>query len=99
VAGDKPALVILNGLHLQATRQAEEAKRMIAELFSFPVCPIHLSRLDIFAETQTTGTPPLEEEPQGKAALELKRLHGFISELVNKSESPHVENAKSAAGA
>lgn len=99
VAGDKPALVVLNGLHPQATKQADEAKRMIAELFSFPVCPIHLSRLDIYAETQTTGSTPLEQEPKGKAALELKRLHSFISEQVNKSESPHVENAELATGA
>ena len=99
VAGDKPALVVLNGLHPQATKQADEAKRMIAELFGFPVCPVHLSRLDIYAETQTTGSTPLEQEPQGRASIELKRLHKFISEQVNKSESPHVENAKLGAGA
>jgi chromosome partitioning protein len=99
VAGDKPALVVLNGLHPQATKQAEEAKRMIAELFGFPVSPAHLSRLDIYAETQTTGSTPLEEEPKGRAALELRKLHGLISEQVNKSESPHVENAKLARGA
>jgi len=84
VAGDKPALVILNGLHPQATKQAEEAKRMIAELFGFPVSPVHLSRLDIYAETQTTGSTPLEQEPEGRAALELKRLHRLISKQVNK---------------
>ena len=72
---------------------------MIAELFSFPVCPVHLSRLDIYAETQTTGSTPLEQEPEGRAAFELKRLHSFISQQVNKSESPHVENAKFATGA
>ena len=99
VAGDKPALVVLNGLHPQATKQAEEAKRMIAEIFGFPVCPLHLSRLDIYAETQTTGSTPLEQEPKGRAALELRKLHRFISEQVSKSESPHVENAKLARGA
>ena len=98
VAGDKPAFVVLNALHPQVTKQAEEAKTMIAELFSFPVCPVHLSRLDIYAETQTTGSTPLEEEPKGRAAGEVKRLYKFIIQQVNKSDSPHVENAKLATG-
>ena len=99
VAGDRPAMVILNALHPQATRQAEEAKRMIGDLFGFPVCPLHLSRLDIYAESQTTGSTPLEQEPGSKAAFELKRLHRFICEQVHLSESPHVENAESSTGA
>jgi chromosome partitioning protein len=99
VAGDKPALVVLNAIHPQAAKQAEEAQRMIATLFGFPVCPVHLSRLDIYAETQTTGSTPLEQEPKGRASLELKRLHKFIAEQVHKSESPHVEDAELAASA
>src|SRR5580693_5464176 len=91
VAGDKPAFVVLNALHPQATKQAGEAKKMIADIFAFPVCPVHLSRLDIYAETQTTGTTPLELEPKGRAAGEIKQLYKFISEQVNKSDSPHVE--------
>jgi hypothetical protein len=58
-----------------------------------------LSRLDVYAETQTTGSTPLEQEPTGRASLELKRLHKFVIEQVNKSESPHVEDAKLAEGA
>jgi chromosome partitioning protein len=98
VAGDKPAFVVLNALHPQATKQAEEAKTMIAELFSFAVCPVHLSRLDIYAETQTTGSTPLEQEPEGRAATEVKRLYKYIIQQVSKSESPHVKNAKLATG-
>jgi chromosome partitioning protein len=98
VAGDKPAFVVLNALHPQATRQAEEAKTMIAELFNFPVCPVHLSRLDIYAETQTAGTTPLEQEPKGRASGEVKRLYKFIIQQVSKSDSPHVENTKLATG-
>lgn len=99
VAGDKPAMVVLNALHPKATRQAEEAKRMIAELFDFPVCSVHLSRLDVYAETQSFGSTPLEREPKGRAAAELNRLYQTISKLVHKSEIPHVENSKLAAGA
>lgn len=99
VAGDKPTLVVLNGLHPQATKQAEEAKRMIAELFSFPVCPIHLSRLEVYAESQTNGSSPIEDEPKGRASAELKNLYNFICEQLRKSDSPHVEDSKLATGA
>jgi chromosome partitioning protein len=99
VAGDKPAYVVLNALHPQATKQADEAKKMIAELFSFPVCPVHLSRLDIYAETQTTGSTPQEQDPKGRAATEVGQLYNFIITQVHKSESPHhVQNAKLATG-
>ena len=98
VAGDKPAFVVLNALHPQATRQADEAKKMIADIFAFPVCPVHLSRLDIYAETQTTGTTPQEQDPKGRAASEIRQLYKFISEQVHKSESPHVKTRKLATG-
>jgi hypothetical protein len=55
---------------------------------------VHLSRLDIYAETQTIGSTPLEHDPKGKAALELKSLYKFISQQSYKLDSPHVENAK-----
>lgn len=90
VAGDKPTFVLLNGLHPQATRQANEAKQMIAETFHFAVCPVHLSRLDIYDATQTNGSTPLEQDPEGKAAMELNRLYEFVSGQSHKSDSPHV---------
>jgi hypothetical protein len=94
IAGDKPAFVVLNALHPQATKQAEEAKKMIVDLFGFAVCPVHLSRLDVYAETQNTGSTPLEHDPGGKAALELTRLYQFVNKQLNKSDSPHVKNGK-----
>ncbi|MGP0076208.1 MAG: AAA family ATPase [Bryobacteraceae bacterium] len=99
VAGDKPAFVILNGLHPQATRQAEQVKGMIADIYPFAVCPVHLSRLDIYATSADVGLTPQEQDPSGKAAGEILRLYKFIDEQIHKSESPHVENAKFAAGA
>jgi chromosome partitioning protein len=99
LAGDRPAFVVLNAVHPQATKQAEEAKALIAGAFSFPVCPVHLCRRDIYADTQTTGVTPLEHQPDGKAATELKALYEFTIQQVHKSESPHVEDANLATGA
>jgi chromosome partitioning protein len=94
VAGDPPASVLLNELHPLATTQAEEAKRMIAEIYPFTVCPVHLSHLDIYATSADSGQTPLELDPKGKAATEVKKLYKFISSQSHKSDSPHVENAK-----
>jgi hypothetical protein len=63
VAGDKPVFVVLNALHPAGCETGEEGKTMIAELFSFPVSgaskpPRHLRR-------NTTGSTPLEQEPNG----------------------------------
>jgi chromosome partitioning protein len=106
VAGDKPAFVLLNGLHPLATTQAEEAKKMVAETYPFAVCPVHLSQFDAFATSANIGLTPREQDPKGKAAGQLKMLYKFISEQLDKSQSPqankseskHVENAKLATG-
>lgn len=78
VAGNVPAFVVLNGLHPQATRQADEAKTMIAEIYGFPVCPVHLCDRAIYADVPSVGKSAQEVEPQGKAAEELDRLYGFV---------------------
>lgn len=96
VAGDPPAFVMLNKLHPLATTQADEAKRMIAAAYTFPVCPVHLSQLDVFVTAANSGKTVLEVEPKGKAASELRKLYKFISSQSHKSDSPHVENTKSA---
>lgn len=100
VAGNPPAFVVLNPLHPQATVQAAAAKLLIRRTFQFDVCPVHLCRRDIYADTQTTGVTPLETEADGRAADELTRLYEFTIQQFNKSESPHAEqNANATAGA
>jgi chromosome partitioning protein len=98
IAGDPPAFVLLNELHPLATTQAEVAKRMIAEVYPFSVCPVHFSRLDIYATSADVGLTPVEQEPDGKAAAEVRKLYKFIIEQSHKSESPHVKNAELATG-
>lgn len=78
VAGNVPAFVVLNGLHPQATRQADEAKAMIADIYGFPVCPVHLCDRAIYADVPSVGKSAQEVEPHGKAAEELDRLYAFV---------------------
>jgi len=83
VAGTAPAFVVLNGLHPQAHKQAEEAKIMIEDTFGFKVCPVHFCHRGSYAAAPASGKAPQEIEPDGKAADEIGRLYMFISQQLN----------------
>lgn len=83
VAGDSPAYVVLNGLHPQARKQAEDAKALIEQTSGFKVCPVHLCHRGSYAEAPTTGNVPQETDPEGKAADEIERLYKFITQHIN----------------
>ena len=99
MGGDKPTFVLINKMHPSATVQAEQLKKILAEQYQIPVCPIHLSRLDIYGTAADIGLTPLEQEPKGKAAAEIRSLYSFICQQVKKLRSPHVKNARVATGA
>jgi chromosome partitioning protein len=83
VAGASPAYVILNGVHPQAHKQAEETKTMIMETFGFKVCPVHLCQRSSYGAAPASGKAPQEIDPGGKAADEIERLYMFVSQQVN----------------
>jgi chromosome partitioning protein len=99
IAGDKPTFLLVNKLHPAATVQAEQLKTMLADTYAIPVCPVHFSRLDIYATSADLGLTPLEQEPKGKAAAEIRGLYNFVCQQVNKLRNPHVKNARLATGA
>lgn len=78
VAGGAPAFVVLNGLHPQATRQADEAKAMIENIYQLSVCPVHLCVRAVYADIPSVGKSAQEAEPEGKAADEVGRLYRFV---------------------
>jgi chromosome partitioning protein len=91
-----PAFVILNKIHPSATTQAETVKRMIGETYPIPVCPHHLSNLDVYATTQDSGQSALEAEPKGRAATEIRHLYKFTTSQSHKLESSHVQTSHTA---
>ena len=97
VATAAPAYVILNGLHPQATKQADETKVLIEDIYGFPVCPVHLCHRGTYAAAPALGRAPQEYEPQGKAAEEIGRLYMFITQQLNISTSDHELSAESLA--
>jgi len=47
-----PAFVLINKIHPSATTQAGKVKGMIAEIYPFPICPVHLNHLDVYDDSQ-----------------------------------------------
>src|SRR5208337_1506231 len=83
LAGSPPAFVLLNGIHPTATKQADEAREMVRQIFGLMSTPVHLCHRGAYAEAPTTGKAPHDLDPEGRAANELDRLFRFVFEFVN----------------
>lgn len=107
IGGDKPTWLVVNKLHPSASVQAGKLKKIVYETYAIPVCPVHLSRYDIYATAADIGSAPLEQEADSKASEEIRQLYKFISQQVrnqtspqsNKPRSQHVENKELATSA
>jgi chromosome partitioning protein len=98
IAGEPPTYLLINKLHPAATVQADRLRHMIESAYNMPLCPVHLSRLDIYAASADLGLTPMEQEPEGKAALEIRGLYKFICQQVNKLRNEDVKNTGLATG-
>lgn len=83
VAGDPKAYVVLNGVHPQSTKGADNAKELIGNTFGFEIAPVHLCTRSVYAEAPTLGQAPQEIDPTSKASEELRQLYLFTSKLVD----------------
>jgi len=94
MAGNRPARVILNGIHPQARRHAAEAAAMIQQVFGLQVSPAYLCHRSPYAEALTTGRTAQELDPEGRAAAELEGLYLFICELVKNGDCEHANQGE-----
>lgn len=85
IAGNKPALVVLNAVPAQGKRQ-DEARAAIEEL-GLAVCPFVVTHRAAFGDAPTLGLGVTEYEPAGKAAIEIQQVYKSISQLIHKTES------------
>ena len=91
LAGNPPAVVVLNGIHPTATKQANEARDVVQQNFGLSCAPVHLCHRAAYADAMTTGRTPQELDAEGKAGAELDALFRFCFELVNNGTIEHVE--------
>jgi chromosome partitioning protein len=99
MGGDKPTWLLINKLHPAASVQGEKLKKILADNYSMSVCPVHWSQLSIYATSADIGLTPIEQEPQGKAAEEVRSLYKFTCQQVNKLRNQHVKTPEFAEGA
>jgi len=92
IAGDKPAVVIVNNAPIQGSRHIHA--REAAQEAGFMVCPVVLFRRAAVYDSPLPGLAVQEYEPHGKAAQEITQLYKFTTELLHKHTG--TQNAKAA---
>lgn len=84
LSGGKPALAILNAIQAQGTRH-EQAKAFLARL-DLPVCPHMIGTRAAFGDAGAMGQAPLEYEPSGKAAQEMREVYKYTMSVIDKQK-------------
>jgi chromosome partitioning protein len=82
LAGNKPALVVLNAVPARGERHTQAA-RAVADM-RLDVCPVFCGNRAAFGDSATLGRTALEFEPKGKAAEEIRGVYEYISSLLYK---------------
>jgi chromosome partitioning protein len=72
----KPVVVVFNQVRPGASRPLAASRALRG--MDLTVCPVRLGFRVAFEDADLTGETPLETEPGGKAAIEIKRLHRFV---------------------
>jgi chromosome partitioning protein len=84
LAGGKPALAVLNAIQAQGTRH-EQAKAFLAR-HELPVCPFMIGTRAAFGDAGALGQAPLEYEPSGKAAQEMREVYKYTMSVIDKQK-------------
>ena len=78
----KPVFVVFNQVRPQKSRSEDAEKAIRAQ--QFPVCPIRIGFRVAFEDSDMTGQTPLETEPRGKAAEEIRQFYTYVKKLITK---------------
>lgn len=85
LAGNKPALVVLNAVPPRAARQQEAIDAIKA--LGMPVASVMLGARAAFGDSAALGRSVLEYDPSGKAAEEIRQVYMYTMSLLDKKES------------
>lgn len=87
----KPIFVVFNQVRPQKAR-AEEAEKAI-KAQRYPVCSVRIGMRVAFEDSDMTGQTPLETEPHGKAAQEIRQLYRYVVKLQKEIISGKVDSS------
>lgn len=70
--------VVINSIHPNAPMMFAEISQTISESYNVDVLPIFIPQRSEYVHSATTGQTPVETEPDGKAACEIKALYDLL---------------------
>ena len=80
----KPVVVVFNQVRPQGTR-AISATKALRDM-EVAICPVRIGFRVAFEDADLTGETPLETEPEGKAAEEVRKLYRFVEKTRTQIE-------------
>lgn len=83
--GPRPVMVVFNQVRPQATRSMAATKALRG--MDLAICPVRLGFRVAFEDADLTGETPLETDPDGKAAEEIRRLYRHVEKTRAKIEA------------
>lgn len=84
-AGSPPAFVVLNKIHPQGGRAADDLKGLMQQHCGLPACPVHFTQRAIYNQADLTGQTPQEIEPNSRASAEAADLYLFVTKQARKA--------------
>lgn len=78
----RPVFVVLTQVRPRGDRHVQAEEYVTAK--RYPVCPAFIGDRVSYQDSDTLGLTPLETEPEGKGAEEIRRIYRFTSELLNQ---------------
>jgi chromosome partitioning protein len=92
----RPVFVVLTQVRPRGDRDAQAEEFVRAK--RYPVCPARIGDRVSYQDSDVTGQTPLETEPGGKSAAEIKQVYRYTVKLLNQlanEKANHDEKKKS----
>lgn len=89
----KPVIVVFNQVRPQKARSEDAEQAIKAQ--RYPVCPVRIGLRVAFEDSDMTGQTPLETEPDGKAAHEIRQLYRYVAGLLDQLTDGQVRFSES----
>ncbi|MCJ1901238.1 MULTISPECIES: ParA family protein [Paracoccus] len=81
----RPVFVVLTQVRPRGDRHVQAEQFITAK--RFPVCPAQIGDRVSYQDSDVAGLTPLETEPAGKGADEIRRVYRFTRELLNQLQT------------